>query len=191
MNTMPQRFTPKPDGVSVAATVTVRAPGALRQRVLGAAERDIGRAGRRGGERHAKQAAWTVASAAIVLAVSPALLLTSGAIGRRGGIGSIGVQAGGAGLPGIALRQVGPRGELDISGMREPPSGKIYELWVNRTGGSLQPTNALFTVTKAGDATVFIPGPVEGLRAVAITAEPLGGSASPTSAPVLRVAVTR
>ena len=73
--------------------------------------------------------------------------------------------------------------------MSEPPFGEIYELWLDRPGSPPQPTDALFTVTGAGSADVQIPDSLRGVRSVLVTAEPLGGSSSPTSAPVLRVAI--
>jgi Anti-sigma-K factor rskA len=89
-----------------------------------------------------------------------------------------------------SLREVGDRAELLVTGMPEPPVGEVYELWVLRPGSSPQPTDALFTVTSAGAGTVDVPGGVgHGIREVMVTREPLGGSTSPTSPPVLRVKV--
>jgi Anti-sigma-K factor rskA len=81
--------------------------------------------------------------------------------------------------------------ELVVSNMPEPPIGEIYELWLIRSGDvPAQPTDALFTVTSAGDGSVAVPGDVRGVREVMVTSEPLGGSSSPTSAAVLRVRVS-
>jgi hypothetical protein len=60
----------------------------------------------------------------------------------------------------------------------------VYELWINR-GGAAQRTDALFTVTSRGAATVGVPGSVSGVKEVMVTSEPLGGSSVPTSAPVI------
>lgn len=92
--------------------------------------------------------------------------------------------------PRVSLRRIGYRGELAISGMREPPIGEVYEVWRERRGQAPQPTDALFTVTSDGSATVDIPGSLRGLHEVMVTAEPLGGSASPTSPALLRVALS-
>jgi hypothetical protein len=91
--------------------------------------------------------------------------------------------------PAVSLRRIGQGGELDISGLPEPPIGEVYEIWLARSGRPPQPTDALFTVTSTGSAAVEIPGKLRGLNAVMVTAEPIGGSSSPTSAPVLRVAL--
>jgi anti-sigma-K factor RskA len=83
------------------------------------------------------------------------------------------------------LRQVGGHAELVISGVSQPPRGKIYELWLAREGRAPQATDALFGVTHTGSASVNVPGSLAGVRQVMVTAEPLGGSAHPTSAPII------
>lgn len=87
------------------------------------------------------------------------------------------------------LRMMGAHAELAVSDMPEPPIGEIYELWLNRPGRRPQPTDALFTVTSAGNGAVEVPGSLRGVREVMVTSEPLGGSSSPTSAAVLRLRV--
>jgi len=81
------------------------------------------------------------------------------------------------------------RAELLVADMPEPPVGEVYEVWLNRSTEAPQPTDALFTVTRGGRASVNVPGGVRGVREVMVTSEPLGGSASPTSAAVLRLRV--
>lgn len=83
------------------------------------------------------------------------------------------------------LRQVGAHAELVMSGVSQPPSGKIYELWLAREGKAPQPTDALFGVTHSGSASVNVPGNLSGVRQVMVTAEPLGGSPHPTSLAII------
>jgi anti-sigma-K factor RskA len=83
------------------------------------------------------------------------------------------------------LRQVGGHAELVVSGVSQPPRGKIYELWLAREGQAPQATDALFGVTHSGGASVNVPGSLAGVRQVLVTAEPLGGSTHPTSSPVI------
>jgi anti-sigma-K factor RskA len=83
------------------------------------------------------------------------------------------------------LRQVGGHAELVISGVSQPPRGKIYELWLAREGKAPQATDALFGVTHSGSASVNVPGNLAGVHQVMVTAEPLGGSAHPTSTPII------
>jgi len=91
-----------------------------------------------------------------------------------------------AGIPGTraVLRVTGNRGQLRIAGMPQAPRGHVYELWIERDGAA-QPTDALFTVSSTGRASVGVPGSLKGASAVMVTAEPLGGSAQPTGAPVI------
>jgi hypothetical protein len=91
-----------------------------------------------------------------------------------------------------SLREFGSRAELLVSGMPEPPIGEIYEVWLLRPGATPKATDALFTVTREGSGTVDVPGGVsQGVGEVMVTSEPLGGSARPTSPPVLRLKVPR
>lgn len=96
-----------------------------------------------------------------------------------------------AGSPGAgaALRQTGAHAELVVHGMNQPPRGKIYQVWLARERGAPIATNALFGVSRSGGASVNVPGDLAAVRRVMVTAEPLGGSAQPTSSPVVIVAL--
>ena len=83
------------------------------------------------------------------------------------------------------LRQVGTHAELVVSGISQPPRGKIYELWLAGENGKPRPTDALFGVNRHGSASVNVPGDLAGVRRVMVTAEPLGGSSRPTSSPII------
>lgn len=83
-----------------------------------------------------------------------------------------------------SLRVSGGHAQLDISDLPQTPAQRVYEVWIKRAGAP-QPTDALFTVTAKGDATVGVPGSLNGVKVVMVTAEPLGGSSVPTSAPVI------
>jgi anti-sigma-K factor RskA len=85
------------------------------------------------------------------------------------------------------VRQVGGHAELVVSGIAPPPRGKIYEIWLAREGSSApQATNALFGVSRnGGSASVDVPGSLGVVLQVLVTAEPLGGSAHPTSTPII------
>ena len=83
-----------------------------------------------------------------------------------------------------SLRLSAGHAELNIAGMPQTAPDRVYEVWVKRSGAP-QPTDALFTVTAAGDATVGVPGSVAGVREVMVTSEPLGGSRAPTRSPVI------
>ncbi len=74
--------------------------------------------------------------------------------------------------------------QLDIAGMPQTSAQRVYEVWVKRSGAA-QPTDALFTVTAKGDATVGVPGSIAGVKLIMVTSEPLGGSKVPTTSPVI------
>ena len=85
------------------------------------------------------------------------------------------------------LRQSGGRAELDVSHLAQAPTGRVYEVWVQRARGGPQPTDALFVVDQAGDAAVAVPGSLSGVQRVMVTNEPVGGSRVPTTAAVITV----
>jgi anti-sigma-K factor RskA len=76
------------------------------------------------------------------------------------------------------------RATLRVQDFPAPPSGRVYQVWLKRPGRPPDPTTALFTV-RDGDATVEVPGSVEGVDQVLVTAEPDGGSQQPTRDPVI------
>jgi anti-sigma-K factor RskA len=82
------------------------------------------------------------------------------------------------------VRVQNQRAELSLANMPATSPGRVYEVWIKR-GGAPQPTDALFTVTSRGAATVGVPGSVAGVKEVLVTSEPLGGSRVPTSTPAI------
>jgi anti-sigma-K factor RskA len=78
----------------------------------------------------------------------------------------------------------GDRATLRVEDFPAPPQGRVYQVWLKRPGRAPDPTTALFTV-RDGDATVQVPGSVEGVDQVLVTAEPDGGSQEPTMDPVI------
>jgi anti-sigma-K factor RskA len=83
------------------------------------------------------------------------------------------------------LRLASGGASLEIQGAPAPGPGKVYEVWLQRAGGAPEPTSALFTVGASGNASVNVPGDLEGVRRVMVTAEPAGGSVRPTGAVVI------
>jgi hypothetical protein len=84
-----------------------------------------------------------------------------------------------------ALEKAGSHVVLVLSGMPAPPRGHIYEVWLERGTRAPQPTDVLFSVTHSGGGSVGVPGSLEGVSKVLVTAEPLGGSLKPTREPVI------
>jgi anti-sigma-K factor RskA len=162
------------DRVSGEGGTRALASTALRRRVMVSVR---GEATRRG-----MPPASAGAVVALVLACTLALAHGSSARLATGA-------AGGAHQTRALLRRSGYHGELAISDMPEPPVGETYEVWLVRSGEPPKATDALFSVTSAGRAAVDIPGSLRGVSRVAVTVEPLGGSATPTGPAVLSVSL--
>lgn len=84
----------------------------------------------------------------------------------------------------VSVRVSGGHAELNVADMPQTVPNHVYEVWVKRAGDP-QPTDALFTVSAAGSATVGVPGSVKGVKEILVTSEPTGGSKVPTSNPVI------
>jgi anti-sigma-K factor RskA len=87
-----------------------------------------------------------------------------------------------------ALEIADGRGRLSVAHMPSPPEGRVYQVWLIRTGHPPEPTRTLFTVPADGRTTVAIQEALGLADAVWVTAEPPGGSAAPTSRPVIKAA---
>jgi anti-sigma-K factor RskA len=129
--------------------------------------------------RWSRMAVPALAALAVVLAVIALVQPGGGTHGTR--VVAAQVLAPGASA---SLHISNGRGQLEISGMPQVPPRHTYELWIQRAGNP-EPTNALFTVSASGRASVGVPGSLSGVRRVLVTSEPLGGSRVPTSTPVL------
>jgi len=180
-----------------ASVPAIRAPEAMRQRVLAAvrseaellkaahsrAEEPRTRAWRRRPLRVSPLGAGLAiaATAAAAVAITVGLRSTTHVSVRTAQVAANihGARA--------SLRLRGARAELVVSGMPQPPLGDIYEVWLARSPSSPQPTDALFGVTRSGSGSVNVPGDLHGVQLVMVTSEPLGGSSHPTSPALLRV----
>lgn len=73
------------------------------------------------------------------------------------------------------------RAVLLTEGMAQPPSQKVYELWLRKPTGQMVPAGLL---TAGGDSKTLLTGDASKASAVGITVEPQGGSSQPTSTPI-------
>ena len=64
---------------------------------------------------------------------------------------------------------------LVASKLPAPPSGRVYQVWLDKGGKTPEPTAALFSTSSDGSASVDVPS-VDGVRRVMVTDEPAGGS---------------
>jgi anti-sigma-K factor RskA len=120
--------------------------------------------------------AWGGALAAVIVAVIVAVALSSGGSSTR----TIAAASGNA-----ELRISGGRGDLIVRRLPQLPTGRIYEMWVQRGSAQPRPTGTLFGVSAGGTAAVGVPGSLDGVSAVLVTQEPAGGTLAPTSTPVI------
>ena len=81
-------------------------------------------------------------------------------------------------------------GRLVASDLPAPPNGRVYQVWLDKGGKAPEPTNALFSTRRDGSASVDVPGSLEGVRAVMVTDEPVGGSTKPTGRLLLTASPT-
>jgi anti-sigma-K factor RskA len=173
-----------------AAVPQLRAPAQLKANVM----REVGSDARRQrlladgaparGRARARAPHWrpVLAPLAVGLAVL-ALLVVVLASSGGGGARIVRAQVLAPGASGF-VRVSGGQAELTLRGMPATTAGRVYEVWVKRVGAP-SPTDALFTVTSAGAATVGVPGGVSGVHELLVTSEPLGGSPAPTRNPTV------
>ncbi|NUP75078.1 MAG: anti-sigma factor [Sinomonas sp.] len=91
-------------------------------------------------------------------------------------------------VPGGATMLIAHSKEASIAGvvtigMAAAPHGKSYELWLIDAGGAAKPAG----LVQAGDGSTWneLPGGVDGAAYLGVTIEPFGGSAQPTTKPIL------
>jgi anti-sigma-K factor RskA len=171
-----------------AAVPQLSAPDDIKRRVMSTVRSEAGLRGagaatpgpRRGGS----SSRWSWRSA-LVPAGALAGAVIAIALISSGGSSSRVIQAQ-VTLPraSVSVKLKGGHAELNLANMPQSPPNHVYEVWVKR-GGAPQPTDALFTVSSAGNATVGVPGDVSGAKQILVTAEPTGGSRVPTSTPVI------
>ena len=109
-------------------------------------------------------------------------LAAAGAVELRSGGSPVRVIPASVGL--ARLRVSGGRGELIVTYLPPPPAGRTYQLWLQRGAGAPVPST-LFTVTSRGTADLGLPDDATGATRVLVTVEPAGGSAAPTSRPLI------
>jgi hypothetical protein len=142
---------------------------------------------------------WSLAPA-FALAACVALLVAGGVLGAlvRGGGGAgadgaartVTARVDAKQAPGATVRLVeheGGAATLEARDFPAAPAGRVYQVWLKKPGADPTPTAVLWSPRTDGTADVAVPGPLDGLEAVLVTAEPAGGSPAPTRAPVIAV----
>ncbi|MEA2297589.1 MAG: hypothetical protein QOF77_525 [Solirubrobacteraceae bacterium] len=176
-----------------AAVTPVTAPRALRRRVLATVyeEAELFRAaGAKQGRPSPAGRRWRPVPRAFQGLAVAALVAAGVAVGvvtlNRPAPSGNRVITASTTLPNTAatLYLTSGRTQLDVSALPPAPPGRVYEVWLARRGEPT-PTDALFTPTSDGRATVAVPGNLHDVNAVLVTDEPAGGSSKPTRTPVI------
>jgi anti-sigma-K factor RskA len=86
------------------------------------------------------------------------------------------------------LEREGDTGTLELTNLRQLESERVYQAWVQH--GNVMEDSSLFAARKDGTATAAIPrADLHGGEAVLVTIEPQGGSAQPTTDPLVKVPI--
>jgi anti-sigma-K factor RskA len=75
---------------------------------------------------------------------------------------------------------------LVVTRLGAPPAGRAYQAWVIRNGSPAAPTGAPFSVTDTRDRQIRLPA-LDHVTEVIVTAEPPGGSLTPSLPPIVLV----
>jgi anti-sigma-K factor RskA len=91
--------------------------------------------------------------------------------------------------PGVTVKMIseGDSGTLHLDNVKQLPSDRVLEAWVQRDG-EVEPVEALFVPDRKGQASTELPD-MDGVEVVMVTTEPSGGSESPTSAPIVTIPI--
>ncbi len=187
------------DGIACSAP-PCDAPRALRRRVMAAVESErrgaSPAAARRGASpATARRRRWRlpvsgpglVFGSGVAFAIAAIVVVVIALPGRMGNR-TIQATVNGAGSASLVVSS--NHSQLVIHHVTAPPKGKIYEVWLQHGNRTPSPvTTALFSVNRAGDASVDVPGSLYGVSHVLVTPEPPGGSRRPTHAPVITAAL--
>jgi hypothetical protein len=129
-----------------------------------------------------------LASVALVLGIGGGALLSGG--DGRPAARTVAAKVDVAGAS-AQMRLSSDSAKLVVAGMPSPAEGRVYQVWLDRGGKRTpEPTDALFSVSREGRASVDVPGDLHGVKAVLVTDEPQGGSRIPTRAPVISASLT-
>jgi anti-sigma-K factor RskA len=174
-----------------AAVPQLSAPSAVKRRVMSTVRADARRRRSDAAPARRSSSPWraprpraAVLAGAVVAVLAVAAVLLALPLGGNGG--STRTIRAAVAMPNVnaVVRVSEGHAELAVTHMPQAPANHVYEVWLER-GGTPRPTDALFTVTSGGDATVAVPGSLHGVSEILVTPEPRGGSSVPTHAPVI------
>lgn len=182
------RLAPAVEGLSTAVPRLEPPPG-LRKRIMDVVEADADATVASAPQRSRRRTwAWRPApvaafAAAIVIAFIAGFALRGG----DGATTTVQARALTAQPASATLVQRDGAWRLDVDRLPQPPADHVYEVWVQR-GADVQPSS-LFVLSRDGRAQVALPQSLADGDRVMVTVEPAGGSAAPSSAPLLQADV--
>jgi anti-sigma factor RsiW len=164
---------------AVAASVPrVDAPRGLRRRVLARVERDARETGHLTRRR---LSAPRIAIAGALLVVVLVAIIAGTELGLSGSSARV-VQAS---VGDASVEINGSHGVLLVARLPRASRGETYEVWLQH--GNAEPVRStLFDVSSNGGSShVAVRGSLRGVRRVMVTEEPRGGTAAPTTKPII------
>jgi anti-sigma-K factor RskA/putative zinc finger protein len=120
-----------------------------------------------------------------VLALAAAIALAFISVNAQRQIGDL--QLGGArayAVPGGEVLKTAERVYLVMRTLPPPPSGRVYQAWTLSPGARTVKPSITFLPDARGFVVVSLPEPAAKIVAVAVSAEPPGGSSAPTTKPL-------
>jgi anti-sigma-K factor RskA len=168
----------------------VEAPPQLRGRLMEQVRSEVESAQAPHRARRWSVAGWSlrpVAGLAALVLVAAAVVAY--AIGGGGGGGGETTTVAAGHAPGVTAEMVreGESGALHLAHLHQLPPDEVLQAWVEREG-RVESAKTLFVPNRDGTASATIDD-MEGVSTVMVTAEPRGGSAQPTSAPIVSVSI--
>jgi anti-sigma-K factor RskA len=163
-------------------------PPGLRDRLVEQVRSEAGTARSPTGRRRSRAGRWSLRPLAGLAAVLLVAGVAAYAIGGGGSDGGATTVVTGE-APGVTAEVVrdGDAGTLHLSNLDPLPGDEVLQAWVQR-GDRVVSAKALFVPSPDGTASTTIDD-MDGVDAVMVTAEPRGGSAQPTSAPIVSVSM--
>lgn len=122
-------------------------------------------------------------------------LLVAGVVGYEVGRDGDSDKGGGAstivrqigGMTVTMIQEDDDSGKLELTGVPQPPEGKVFEAWVERDG-EVEAVPALIVPDRHGHAETTIAD-MSGVKTLMVTVEPRGGSQSPTGETIMEMPV--
>lgn len=167
---------------------------ALRERVMAVVREDAKQAAAERGERRPTWLRWlgsgpygwkpaiALATIALLAVAFVGYQVGSNGSGESGSPVVVGTQEEASGVT-VKMVSEGDGGTLKLEGVRPLPDDRVLEAWVQRDG-AVEAVPALFVPDHEGNASTVIED-MDGVEVVMVTHEPKGGSAAPTSDPIV------